>query len=500
MSSPSPKRPWLRRLGLLGVLLALAAGGVALVLRSAQPGDVTHEDVPFETGPTQTQAAAAPAAAQARPSSFRWPTWGLTPQRTRYLPLARPLRPPFAERWKLGGSVLLEFPPVLAGSTLYLLKNNAALYAIARSTGKVRWKRKLGNLAAASPAYAHGTLYVVLLARGRGIEAGRVVALRARDGRTRWSRKLPSRAESSPLVLGDRVYFGSEDGTVYALRARDGAVRWRTRVGAAVKGGLALGDDKLYFGDYAGKVHALRVATGRPVWTSRTSGAALGSTDGFVYSFATRDGRLAWRKRTQGYVYGSPAVAQVPGGRPSVYIGSYDKRFYALDARTGRVRWSRKAEGRISGGAVILGDLVFYSTLARTTTALGARTGQRVWSTRRGAFNAVISNGRGIFLTGLTSLYGLDGRPPAAGAAPAQGSGLAPAARKRFVGRRAALRKRALARRVAARRRAVARRNALRRRGVKVCFTQGDERRCELPAPLVCVKRGARTVCRARRK
>ena len=82
-------------------------------------------------------------------------------------------------------------------------------------------------------------------------------------------------------------------------------------------------------------------------------------------------------------------------------------------AHTGRERWSRRAEGRISGGATVLGDLVFYSTLSKTTTALGARTGKRVWSTRRGGFNAVVSNGRGIFLTGFTSLYGLDGRPRA---------------------------------------------------------------------------------------
>jgi len=191
--------------------------------------------------------------------------------------------------------------------------------------------------------------------------------------------------------------FGTEDGTVFGLRASDGFTRWRYRADGAVKGGLALDGGKLFFGDYGGRVHAIRADTGRPVWEKGTRGARfglgagnfystpaaaygrvyIGNTDGFVYSYAARDGALAWRKRTGGFVYGSPAVAQVPGGKPTVYIGSYDKRFYALDARTGRERWSRKAEGRVSGGATVLGDLVFYSTLARTTTALGART---AWS------------------------------------------------------------------------------------------------------------------------
>jgi outer membrane protein assembly factor BamB len=532
MPSRPRQRRWLRRLGVVGVLLVLAAGGAALLLRSSEPGDVTNTDVPFDAAPAPVPSPTPAAKRPGRPSSFAWPVYGYTAQRTRFLPLAKPLRPPFAERWKVSGSVLLEFPPVMAGRSLYLLKNNAAMYGIDRKSGKVRWKRKLGNLAASSPAYANGTLYVVLLQRGKGIDAGRVLALRAKDGSTRWSRKLPSRAESSPLVIDGSVYFGSEDGTVYGLRARDGYVRWRTKVGGAVKGGLALGGDKLFFGDYAGEVHALRLTTGRQVWTSKTSGGRfglragnfyataavaygrvyLGNTDGFVYSFSARDGSLAWRKKTGGYVYGSPAVAQLPGGPPTVYIGSYDKHLYALDARTGRVRWSHAAEGRISGGAVVLGDLVFYSTLARTTTAVGAQTGQRVWSTHRGAFNPVVSDGRGIFLLGMTNLYGLDGRPPKARPAGAEpGSTLSAAARKRFVGRRyarrqaaigrrVALRRRALARRVAARRAAVARRNDMRRRGERVCFRAHGKRTCALPRPLVCVQAGERTVCRARRR
>jgi outer membrane protein assembly factor BamB len=496
--------------------LLLVGGGAAFYVMSRAPGDVVNDDVEFQSTATATVQAPAAEAGGIK-GAFDWPVYGYAKSRTRYLPLKEPLRPPFAERWKLGGSVLLEFPPAMGRRSLFLLKNNAALYGMSRKTGKVRWKRKLGYLAAAAPAYAHGTVYVVLLQRGKGIRAGRVVALRAKDGRTRWSKKLPSRSESSPLIDAGTVYFGSEDGTVYALRARDGFTRWRYRTGGAVKGGLALDSGKLFFGDYAGKVTALRASDGHRVWRTGTSGTRLGlgagnfyatpavefgrvyigNTDGFVYSFGTRDGRLAWRKKTKGYVYGSAAVAQVPGGRPTVYVGSYDGTFYALDARTGRVRWSRKAEGRISGGAVVLGDLVFYSTLKKTTTALGARTGEKVWSTRRGGFNPVVSNGRGLFLVGFTSLYGLDARPSQSREAAAA------RVRRRAVGRRVERRRRALAHRVAARRRAVHRRNALRRRGIPVCFKDArGKRTCRRPAPLVCLRRSSddRTVCRARRR
>jgi outer membrane protein assembly factor BamB len=197
-------------------------------------------------------------------------------------------------------------------------------------------------------------------------------------------------------------------------------------VGGAVKAGLALANGKLYFGDYDGRMHAIRQADGSRVWSVGTSGARFGlsagsfystpavaygrvyagNTDGRIYSFASDNGKLAWAKRTGGYVYASPAVAQVPGGKPTVYAGSYDGRFYALDARTGRVRWSHNAKGRISGGATVIGDIVYFSNLGKkSTVGLGARTGRKVYSIRRGAFNPVVSDGERIYLTGYSSLY-----------------------------------------------------------------------------------------------
>ncbi|MEA2148456.1 MAG: hypothetical protein QOD69_286, partial [Solirubrobacteraceae bacterium] len=233
----------------------------------------------------------------------------------------------------------------------------------------------------------------------------------------------------SPLLDRGRLYVGTEDGTVYALRASSGAVRWRMRAAGAVKGAIALDAGKLYFGDYGGKVHAIRRSNGRKVWEVSPTGGPLGlgegnfyssaavqygrvyigSTNGDVYSFSATDGKLAWRKHTGNYVYASPAVGQVRGGPPTVYVGSYDGRFYALNARSGATRWVRALGQRISGAATIVGDLVFVSDLGtRTTWALGARTGRTAWKTHRGGFTPVISDGRRIYFTGLTSLFALD--------------------------------------------------------------------------------------------
>ncbi len=425
-----------RRRLLVGLALLIGAlAGAGAVLAVTRTGDVSNPDVAFRAEPTTTPVPEPPPeeppARERRTDPldrFVWAHYGYSKDRRRHLPAAASLRPPFFRVWSLTGSILLEFGPVIGGRSLYLLKNNAALYAVAKRTGRVRWKRKLGYLAASSPAYADGKVYVTLLQRGKRTRAGRVVALDARNGKVLWNRLLPSRSESSPLLDGERLYFGSENGTVYALRTSDGAPRWTFKARGAVKGGLALADGKLYFGDYSGRVYAIRQRDGSQVWTASTKGARLGfasgrfystpavaygrvylgNADGSVYSFATDTGELAWRKRTGDYVYASPAVAQVPQGKPTVYIGSYDGRFYALDARSGATRWTHDAKGRISGGATVVGDIVYFSSLGRKSTiGLGARTGRKVYEIRRGAFNPVVSDGRTIFLTGYSSLYAL---------------------------------------------------------------------------------------------
>src|SRR3954469_8840614 len=415
------------------VLLLLIAGGAVFAL-TRPPEDVSNPNVEFDPEPTATEVPEAipeePKEGSKRADPLRdfvWANYGYSKDRRKFLPASKLLRPPFWRVWSYSGSVLLEFPPIMAEGKLFLLKNSGALHAIDKRTGKPLWKRKLGVLAAASPAYGNGRIFVPLLSRGKRLP-GAVYALDAKTGKILWRRLLPSRSESSPVFDNDRIYLGSENGTVYSIRAGDGAVRWKFKASGAVKAGLALANGKLFFGDYKGRVYAIRQTDGGQVWATGTHGAKfglssgqfystpavaygrvyLGNTDGRMYSFSSVNGKLAWTKGTGSYVYSSPAVAQVPGGKPSVYFGSYDGKFYALDARNGKVIWTHKDGGKISGGATVVGDIVYFSNLGKKdTTGLGARTGREVFHMGRGSFNPVISDGRTIFLTGYSSLYAL---------------------------------------------------------------------------------------------
>jgi outer membrane protein assembly factor BamB len=434
MSSERPR--WYRRrivivLGALGVLLVCAAAVFALT----RPGDVFNKDVEFRPEPEQTNVPQPEAPKKKGKkgkkgkkvdplSGFTWAQYGYSRDRRRYLPTEPSVAPPFRRRWSWDANVLLEFPPIIVGQRLFTVRNDGQVVKLDKSTGKVHWRRDLGYLAASSPAYGDKKIVVTILERTKG-SPGKVAAIWAKSGKVSWSKDLPSRSESSPIIVDHRVYFGTEDGTVYAMRVDDGSVQWKFRAGGAVKGGLALADGKLYFGTYGGHVYAISQRTGKQVWHTGTSGANfglsagnfyatpavafgrvyIGNTDGNMYSFSAATGKLAWRRGTGSYVYASPAVAQVPGGQPTVYFGSYDGTFYALDARSGATRWSHRDGGKISGAASVIGGIVYYSNWGkRDTTALGARTGRVVWKSPRGAFNPVVSDGQMIYLTGFSSV------------------------------------------------------------------------------------------------
>jgi outer membrane protein assembly factor BamB len=433
MSSPGSRR-WLRR-GLVAVVVLLVlVGGAVAGLLAHMPQNVSNPNVEF-TAPTTTTVAAAPPTKVVVDNSV-WPRYGFDAERTHLFPGTNVPQPPLRVGWRFEDFALLEYPPVIYQTTLYLIDDDGSAKALDKRTGRKLWETKVGTLAAASPALgiSQGLMYVALLSTNRNATLtqvpgnGRFMALSMKTGRIVWSKPIPAGSESSPIAWGNAVYFGDQSGTVYSLNATSGQVNWTYHASGAVKGGLALANGILYFGDYAGRAYAVSAANGHQVWATNTNGADfgfgsgnfystpavafgrvyMGNTDGRVYSFAADTGQLAWATGTGAYVYASAAVDNTPGLGPTIYLGSYDGNFYAFDARSGAIRWRHPAGGKISGSATIVGNVVYYSDLGRkTTVGLDVRTGRQVFWFGDGAFNPVVADDGAIYLSGKTMLYQL---------------------------------------------------------------------------------------------
>ncbi|HLB20982.1 MAG TPA: PQQ-binding-like beta-propeller repeat protein [Solirubrobacteraceae bacterium] len=404
------------RLLVAGAILAIVGLALAAYLYERdRTGSIYHPHARFVPEPTP-----APPPPEVETS---WPLYGYTKDHTRFFPAPASLHAPFKRLWVNNAHTLLEFPPVIGGDHIFQLGDDGVIRALNKRTGHSFWRRSLGRLSASSPAVAGKTVFASVLSR-RGGEGGRVYALDYATGKTRWSRDLPSASESSPMVDHGKLFFGSQNGTLYALKASSGRVIWTYHAGGAVKASPTLSEGKLYFGDYSGHVQAVSERTGRRIWISGSGGALLGSgtfystpaafygriflgnTDGRVYAYDAGTGKLDWAVQTGAYVYASPAVTNAPGIGPTIYLGSYDGTFYALNARSGHIAWRFDAHGKISGSATIVGRTVYFADLGtHRTYGLGISTGRPTFQIETGSFDPVISDGKNIYLTGLSGLY-----------------------------------------------------------------------------------------------
>jgi outer membrane protein assembly factor BamB len=417
-----------RRLILVLAGLAVLAGGVlaAFVIHRLQEGGNVRGSASTEY--TRTTIDNRP---PARANAVQWPTYGYDQEHTRSVDL--PLRPPYRPVWTYHAGSLVEFPPAVGYGRLYFATNSGRLVAISEKTGSRAWIFKAHRCVAASPTlgpHAHGTVYEVFLntppcnaqGHGHGVD-GKVMAISAGNRHVHWQHTIgPS--ETSPLLVKDRLYVGDWNGVVWAFDANHGRVLWRHRVGGAVKGAIARSGNRLFLGAYDGHVYCLSAKDGHVIWRAsgrpRLYGKArfystptiaygrvfIGGTDGKVYAFGATSGHLLWAHDTGGYVYASPAV-----WRQEVLIGSYSKRFIAFDAATGDVRWSFKANGKISGSATVVGNVVYFATLAGKkegrTYALAARSGSQLWTFPDGKYTPVVAVPGRLFLIGYARVYGM---------------------------------------------------------------------------------------------
>jgi len=356
-----------------------------------------------------------------------WPLFGRVPERTHYLPAeGRALDPPLREAWSVNTHALIEFPPAIAGGNAYVVNKYGNAKAVRLRDRKILWERVTDPKDSGAPTDVTAPVYH----RGKVFFAfvdGNLAAVDAATGKPVWTRKLVGHLESSPLAVGGALYLGTDKTNVIALRATDGKLLWQFNSPAAIKASPSFHDGRVFVADYESGMFALDAESGKLLWRANTAkqppfgrggfysspAVAFGRVyaardDGTVFALDAATGKVAWSFPTGNYVYGSPAVAKVPGAPPSVYIGSYDEHFYALDARNGKQRWRYRVGGAVPGTATVIGHTVYTSSFKTgETTGLDARSGRRTFRIHQAGYTPMVSDGRRLFLIGYYELIGL---------------------------------------------------------------------------------------------
>jgi outer membrane protein assembly factor BamB len=409
--------PSTKRLAVAGLALALL---VALAAASPLFFDRSGSD----------SGADSPGAAATSSGYVDWPNFGRVPQRTHYLPATeRALDPPLKQAWSINTHALIEFPPAVHDGVAYVINKYGNGKAVRLDDRKVLWEINIRpsdkgkpNFVTA-PVYYGGRIYGAFL-------TGHLAAGDAATGKKDWVRKFDAHLESSPLAIDGTLYLGTDTTDLIALDASDGKTHWSFNAPGAIKASPSYNDGKVFFADYQSSMFALDAKSGKPVWRTNTSKVAPYSHGGFfsspavafgrvyaarddgtVYAFDEKTGKVLWHFDTGDYVYGSPAVAQVPGTPPTVYIGAENGRFFALDARTGKVRWQKNVGGPIPGTAVVIGHTVYTSSFeTQVTSGFDVRTHKRTFHLEDAGYTPMVSDGKHLYLVGYYDLIGLEPR------------------------------------------------------------------------------------------
>ncbi len=358
-----------------------------------------------------------------------WPQFGRVPARTHYLAEnRRALDPPLRQAWSINTHALIEFPPAIHGGIAYVINKYGNGKAVRLRDRKVLWELKVRPSDKGKPNFVTAPVYYDGVVYGAFLD-GHVAAGDAANGKKVWVRKLNAHLESSPLAVDGRLYLGTDTTNLLALDAKSGKTDWSFNAPGAIKASPSYDAGRVFAADYQSSMYALDAQNGRVDWRTNTSKAppfgrggffsspavAFGRVyaardDGTVFALDERTGRVDWSFPTGAAVYGSPAVAQVPGTPPTVYIGSENGRFFALDARTGKPRWRYDVGGAIPGTATVIGRTVYTSSFeTRETTGLDTRTGKRVFHADQAGYTPMVSDGKRLY---LVSYFGIEGLEP----------------------------------------------------------------------------------------
>ncbi len=269
--------------------------------------------------------------------------------------------------------------------------------------------------------------------RGRPANPGITDVQPADDLVLRWTFDTGEPIRSSPVVVGDRVWIGSDSGTVHALARADGGAVWRFDTEGPVEAPPTVVEGMLAVGSGDGLLYVLDAGTGDLRWKYRTddriAGAAnwfhhpdtarlcfvVGSYDGRVHCVDAETGQRVWIYETENYVNGSVAVEsgvvvfggcdgllhvvragdgtavhRIPLGsyvaataalrEGRAYVGHYDNAFVCADVRAGRVLWTYEDRPFAYFSSAAVGEeLVVVGGRDRRVHALRRDTGERQW-------------------------------------------------------------------------------------------------------------------------
>lgn len=340
----------------------------------------------------------------ASPARADWTEYGGGPEHQLFT--TEKVQAPLGVLWKHATTIYAEKVgnkggPLVSGDLVFF-PSKTRIYAVDFETGELAWRAPEGDLndpkipnITATPATNGEFIFVP-------DGAGYMTAYSVTDGLPAWSFRTGATIRSSPTLVGDHLFFGSDDDFVYCVDARTGNLRWKSNDRGK---SFPLSDDAVgsptyyngvvYINSADLKMWAIQADTGRVMWLQRLIAPSVDispvASNGRIYLAA---GSSIYQFRLRGGNYRSYSLQQWVTNdittTPIItekywYIGDRDGYFHAF-TNTGRpvlkqdgTPWKLKLEGRPQGTPILTPDSIYVTTDKGFVYAIDIVTGTVTW-------------------------------------------------------------------------------------------------------------------------
>lgn len=211
-----------------------------------------------------------------------------------------------------------ESSPLLYDKRLYVTSLNGNLYCLNPANGDEFWKFETGSEdekkpIRSSPATDSGVVVF-------GCDDGILYAVERSSGKLRWKFHTQESIFASPTTVKGRVVVGSLDGKMYCVEIRSGNLLWSFDTKSKIFGSASSDDSLAFVGTTDGRCYALNMQNGSPAWVfdakSVINSAPLvtkslvfvGSLDKNLYVLDIRTGKEVWHHQAEGRIKVSPVL------------------------------------------------------------------------------------------------------------------------------------------------------------------------------------------------
>ncbi len=216
-----------------------------------------------------------------------------------------------------------------------------------------------------------------------GSQDAKLYLLDTETGEKKWDLETPDQIRCSVTVANDRAFVAGCDGFFHIVDLKNGKEAGKVDIKSPTQSTPAVLGEQVYFGTEQDEFVAIDWKTAKSKWTfsdedgpSPVRGCAavteghvvFGARNRFVYSVDPESGEQNWGVELKAKVDGSPVIAG-----EYVYVGSTDGRLYTLSLKNGDKVWEKQFKGGFVSSPAVAFDKLVVATDRGVVYCLGKK-------------------------------------------------------------------------------------------------------------------------------